>query len=139
MKSVRRCGTVFAVLLGMTVGMVTAQERRQGAGGPPPYDPKAEVTISGTVEGTETIAPPDRPEQTILLLTVDSKPYAIFLGPTAWVSKQTVTFAKGAAVEVVGNTGFKYNGRPAMQPRTVKAGNRTLTLRAADGKPMWQS
>ena len=128
---------VLPILMLLTVSVAGQEMRRQG--GPPPYNPKAEVTVNGTVIGTETITPPDRPEQTILLLTVDNAKLAVVVGPTDWVTKQKFEFAKGAAAQVVGNKGFVYRGTEAVQPRTVKVGTRTLEVRDASGKPAWES
>ena len=122
-------------LLVLSSAMI-AQERRQG--GPPPYDPKREVTITGTVVGLETITPPDRPEQTILMLTVDDAPLAIFVGPSDWIAKQNFAFTKGASAQVVGMTGFRYDGKAAVTPRTVKIGTRTLVVRDEAGLPAWE-
>jgi hypothetical protein len=121
--------------------MVGAQEMRRqpGAGGPPPYDLKAEVTITGTVVGTETLRPPDRPEQTVLLLTVEGGKLGVFLGPTEWLAKQKFPFTQGAEVKVLANTGYRYPGGAAVQPRTITLGKRTLTVRNAEGIPMWES
>jgi hypothetical protein len=134
-SNTRRMLPMLAVLLLSTVP--SAQERRQG--GPPPYDPKTEVTMSGTVVGLETITPGDRPEQMILILTVDDAPLAVFVGPSAWVSKQRFAFTKGATAEVVGMKGFRYDGKAAVTPRMVKIGAKTLTIRDAAGKPAWET
>jgi len=116
-----------------------AQMRRQpGTSGPPPYDLKAEVTVTGTVVGTETLTPPDRPELTMLLLTVKGEKVGVFVGPTEWVVKQRFDFTKGAEAQVLANTGFRYPGGPAIQPRTIKIGKRTLTVRDANGAPLWE-
>ena len=125
----------FLALALMVTSTLGAQERREG--GPPPYDPSKEVTVSGTVTGTETIEVPDG-TRVILMLTVNAAPLGVILGPEAWVLKQGVAFTKGATVQVVGLTGYRYNSSPAMQPRTVKVGAKTLTLRDATGKPLWE-
>jgi hypothetical protein len=130
--------SMFACMVLLSAA-ASAQMRRQGGeGGPPPYDPKAEVTFTGTVIGTETITPADRPEQTILLLTVDAGKLGVFVGPTDWVAKQKFAFTRGAEAQVVGNTGFRYAGGPAIQPRIVKIGKLTLEVRDETGTPMWQ-
>ena len=105
-----RIASMFACVLLLTIPALAQMRRQGGEGGPPPYDRQAEVTITGTVIGTETITPPDRPEQTILLLTVDGGKLGVFLGPTEWVAKQKFAFTKGANAQVVGNTGFRYGG-----------------------------
>src|SRR5687768_15240334 len=74
--TMRVMSRVLPILMLLTVSVAGQEMRRQG--GPPPYNPKAEVTANGTVIGTETITPPDRPEQTILLLTVDNAKLAVF-------------------------------------------------------------
>ena len=40
--------------------------------------------------------------------------------------------------EVLANTGFRYPGGPAVQPRAIKIGKRTLTVRDAAGTPLWE-
>lgn len=127
--------TIAPVQADVGRGEPRAQERRQS--GPPPYDLKAEVTVTGTVIGTETLSPPDRPEQTILLLTVKGEKLGVFLGPSEWFAKQKFAITKGAEAQVLANTGFRYPGGAAVQPRTVKIGKQTLTLRDATGTPMW--
>lgn len=112
-----------------------AQERRQG--GPPPYDPAKEVTVSGVVKGIDTIEVADG-KRSILVLTVNNENLGVLLGPETWVQKQGMAFAAGARVEVVGLTGYRYNGGSAIMPRTVKTGSKTLKLRDETGKPLWE-
>ncbi len=135
MVKTRNMAALVALALLMTTSL-SAQERRQG--GPPPYDPSSEVTVSGTVVGVETIEAGPGVKRVILTLTVDNAPLSVILGPDVWVEKQGVTFTKGATAQVVGLTGFRANGNPAMMPRTVKVGSKTLTLRDATGKPLWE-
>jgi hypothetical protein len=112
-----------------------AQERRAGG---PPYNPADEVTVSGTVVSVETFTPPDGQPRGVLNITVEGKPLAILLGPQEWFAAQRFTFEKGATVAVTGLTGSRLNSMPAMLPRMVKAGTRTLTIRNAKGVPMWE-
>jgi hypothetical protein len=133
MMKTRNAASLLALALMLTT-CLGAQERRQG--GPPPYDPSKEVTVSGVVKGMESIQVPDG-MRSILVLTVNNEPLGILLGPEAWVQKQGVTFAAGATVQVVGLTGYRYNGGSAMMPRTVKVGAKTLTLRDETGKPLF--
>ena len=134
MRILRNAAPVLALALVVT-SVVGAQERR--AGGPPPYDLSQEVTVSGVVKGMETIEVPNG-KRSILVLTVNNESLGIILGPQEWVQKQGVAFAAGATVQVVGLTGYRYDGGPAMMPRTVKAGAKTLKLRDDAGKPLWE-
>ena len=134
MVKIRQMASLFALALTMTT-CLGAQERRQG--GPSPYDPSKEVTVSGVVKGMEAIEVADG-KRAILVLTVNNESLGIILGPEPWVQKQGVAFAAGASVQVVGLTGYRYNGGSAMMPRTVKVGSKTLTLRDTSGKPLWE-
>jgi hypothetical protein len=133
MLKIRNVAPVLALVL--LTSSLAAQERRQG--GPAPYDPSKEVTVSGVVKGMESIEVPDG-KRAILVLTVNNENVGILLGPEPWVQKQGVTFAPGAKVEVVGLTGFRFNGGSAVMPRTVKVGTKILTVRDATGKPLWE-
>ena len=132
MVKIQKVATLFALALMMTT-CLGAQERRQG--GAPPYDPSKEVAVAGVVKGMESIEVPDG-KRSILVLTVNSEPLGILLGPETWVQKQGATFAPGAKVQVVGLTGYRFNGGSAMMPRTVKVGSKTLTVRDATGKAL---
>jgi hypothetical protein len=134
MVKTRNAATLFALALMLTT-CLGAQERRSG--GPPPYDVASEVTVTGTVMGVETVEVGPGVKRVILKITVDNAPLGVILGPDGWVEKQGVTFAKGVTAQVVGLTGFRYEGGSAMMPRMVKVGSKTLTLRDATGKPLW--
>jgi hypothetical protein len=134
----RRSFTSLIALALMVPAILAAQERRTG-GGPaaaPPYDLAAEKVVIGKIVGTDTLAPPDREPVMYLTITADNAPLNVILGPAEWVKKQGFTFTPGAAAEVTGATGFRLNG-PAMLARSVKVGAKTLALRDAKGKPMW--
>ena len=134
MVKTRNAAALFALALMLTT-CLGAQERRSG--GPPPYDVASEVTVSGTVVGVETLEAGPGVKRVILTLTVDNAPLAVILGPDVWVEKQGFAFTKGATAQVVGLTGYRANSNPAMMPRLVKVGSKTLTLRDATGKPLW--
>jgi len=136
----KRTGRVLSGLIALTLvsAPVSGQERRAAAGGPPPYNIAREVTVTGTVIGTEVIEPGDRPPMTVLTLTVSKAEFGVFLGPADWVSKQNFAFTKGAAAQVTGMTGFKFKGLDAVTARTVKVGTKTLELRDATGKAKWE-
>lgn len=127
---------VFVSCLCLVVGsLLHAQERRAGG---PPYNPADEVTVSGTVVNVDTFTPPDNVARAVLNITVDGKPLAILVGPQEWFAAQRFSFEKGAAVQVTGLTGSRLNSMPAMLPRLVKVGTRTLTIRNPKGVPMWE-
>ncbi len=126
---------VCGALMLSACAVASAQERRQA--GPPPYDRAKETTVTAVVRGVESSQPPQGPAQAILMVTYKDAPLAVFLGPDAWFKSQSVSFKEGAAVEVTGLQGARYNGNPAMMPRTIKVGTRVLELRDAEGNPKW--
>lgn len=128
---------VLSVCLCVVLGIsLSAQERRASG---PPYDPSGEVTVSGVADGIETFAVPDGQVISLLNVTVEGKPLVIILGPQRWFSEQRFSVEKGTAVQVTGLTGRRVNSKPAMLPRLVKAGSRTLTVRNEKGLPVWEA
>lgn len=127
---------VMSVCLCLVFGSWLHAQERRAAG--PPYNPEEEVTVAGVVVGVENFTLPDGVVHVALNITVEGKPLAVMLGPQQWFGTQRFTFEKDAAVQVTGLTGRRLNSRPAMLPRVVKVGTRTLTIRNPKGIPMWE-
>lgn len=120
----------------LAAAAVTAQERRQG--GPQPYNFDNEITMTGSVVSLDTVTPPDgAAEQAVLMINAEGGALGVFMGPSAWLAKQGVSFPKNAEVEVTGMRGARFNGNPALLGRVVKIGTKTVTLRDAKGQPLW--
>jgi hypothetical protein len=136
MWTTRRLAFVIALTLSMPLA-AGAQERRQG--GPPPYDLAGEKTVSGTIVGTDSIAPPNRSPMMYLTVTVDGSRLQIILAPEDWMKKQEFAFKAGSTVEITGVPGFRLNSEPAMMARKLKSGSQTLEVRDAQGKPRWEA
>lgn len=134
MKNIRRTALLIVIALTMT-SLAQAQQRRQG--GPPPYDPTKEVTVSGVITETQVIEAPGA-TRLVLVMTVEGKTVGVILGPVDWTQKQNFAFPVGATAQVVGQTGFRFNSGPAMSPRLVKIGSKTLTLRDGTGQALWE-
>ena len=129
---------VIALALLLTTAGLLAQERRQGpAASGPAYDPKQETTVTGVVGRSYTIQGRNA-EQMILSVSANGAPLELILGPADFVKQQNFTFTEGAKLEIVGIAGFQVNGEPAMLTRSIKTGAKTLTLRDATGKPVWE-
>jgi hypothetical protein len=102
------------------------------------YNPATETTVKGTVEEVKQIQGGPRSGQggTHLILKTDKETLEVHLGPTTFLEKQKFTFAKGDQIEVIGSR-VKINGADALLAREVKKGDKTLTLRNAQGVPAW--
>ncbi len=113
---------------------------QQGVGGrnaqAPRYDPSAEITIKGTIELVKQVSHSGAWAGTHLTLKADQGTFDVHVGPTAYLTKNQMTFAKGDNIEVTGAK-VKYEGADAVLAREVKKGDKTLTLRNAAGIPQW--
>ena len=131
--TVKHVGPSLLALFVMTA-IVGAQERRQG--GPPPYEPSVEKTVTATMGKTFTM--PVGEGNLILETTVDGKTMHVIMGPPQYIKEQKFTFKEGTKVEVTGMPGFRVNSEPAMLARKLQAGKETLTLRDESGEPKWK-
>ena len=101
------------------------------------YDPTTETTVKGTVEEVKQISGHrDGPGGTHLILKTDKETLEVHLGPTSFLEQEKFTFAKGDQIEVIGSK-VKVGGADALLAREVKKGDKTLTLRNAQGVPAW--
>ena len=121
-----------------TLGVATAlAQRGMGQGSGRMYNPATETTVKGTVEEVKQI-PSARGASsgTHLILKTDKETLKVHLGPTAFLEKEKFTFAKGDQIEITGSK-VKIGGADALLAREVKKGDKTLTLRNAQGVPAW--
>lgn len=138
MKRMSFPGVLMIAIAVLTLGAASAlaqHGRGQGAGRM--YDPATETTVKGTVEEVKQI-PGQRggPGGTHLMLKTDKETLEVHLGPTAFLEKEKFTFAKGDQIEVTGSK-VKIGAADALLAREVKKGDKTLTLRNAQGVPVW--
>ena len=100
------------------------------------YDPKAEVTLSGSVEDVQQQAGQYGWSGTHLMLKADGQAVEAHLGPSSYVNGSGFAFRKGDQVQVVGSK-VKMNGKDVLLAREVSKDGKTLILRNAQGVPMW--
>ncbi len=129
-----RKALVAAIAAGALISVAAmAQGRRNRARG---YDPATEVTVTGKVEEVQQISRNGGWGGTHLTLKTKDETLDVHLGPSAFVADQGFTFAKGDQLEVTGSK-TAYAGKGALVARTVKKGDKTLTLRDSSGIPLW--
>jgi DNA/RNA endonuclease YhcR with UshA esterase domain len=113
---------------------------QQGGGGrsaqAPLYDPSTEITLKGSIEVVKQVSRSGAWTGTHLTLKADQGTFDVHVGPTTYLTKNQMTFAKGDNIEVTGAK-VKYEGADAVLAREVKKGDKTLTLRNAAGIPQW--
>ena len=109
------------------------------------YDPNAVVTVQGQVEKVETRSRPARPgmanqpgrEVQILFLKTDQGTMLVHLGPVKFLEQQQFTPKVGDTLAVTG-TKMNTGKRDVILAAEVKSGGKTVTLRDAQGNPLWR-
>lgn len=128
-----RIPALALALLGLGVAQAAGQAGHDSS---MRYDVKMEVTLDGTVEDVMQVPGASAMSGTHLSLKTQSETIHVHLGPTQFVNKQGITFAKGDSVAVTGSR-IKGDGFEAILARTVKRGNKVITLRDKNGMPRW--
>jgi len=102
------------------------------------YDPKTVVTVQGQVESLETAAAQGRqgPAQQLRLKTAAGT-VLVHLGPAAALAQQNFAPKVGDTLIITGSKLTTGQGLVILAAE-VKAGEKTITLRDAQGRPTWQ-
>jgi hypothetical protein len=100
------------------------------------YDPKAEVTVKGTVEEVLQYPGKGSSSGTHLMLKASEGILDVHVGPSWFLSQQKIEFAKGNEIEVTGSK-VKVNGKDTVIAREIKKDEKVITLRNAQGIPEW--
>ncbi len=129
-------GGLALVLLILTASSIHGQRGRMGH-----YDPKAEITIQGTIEKLDRMdhrnmaGMPGMGMGVHLTVKSGTEKTEVHVGPAAFVEK-SMTFKEGDTVEVVGSK-VSMMGRTALIAREVKTDGKVLKLRDENGAPLW--
>lgn len=128
---------VAVALVGLVAPCAIAQPMGQIT---PRYDKSTEITVRGTVENVIQMTGnnPRRMPGTHLTLKTDTGAVLVFLGPSSYLEQKHFTLAKGDKIEVIGSRN-NLPGGEAIMAREVKKGEKVLTLRGADGTPLWMT
>jgi sporulation protein YlmC with PRC-barrel domain len=104
------------------------------------YDPEKEETISGQVIGIETSAPMPgmAPGMQMLVQTDDGQSTRVQVGPVWYLERQDLDMQKNTHVQVTGARA-EIDGQPVLMAREVQFDGQVITLRDAQGVPMWSS
>jgi DNA/RNA endonuclease YhcR with UshA esterase domain len=129
-----RKALVATIAAGTLVSLTAAAQGRRNR--VTRYDPATEITVTGTIEAVQQVSRSGAWGGTHLKLKTKDETLDVHLGPSKFVADKGFTFEKGDKVEVTGSK-IKYDGKYALVARTVKKGDKTLTLRDASGVPLW--
>jgi hypothetical protein len=103
-------------------------------GGRAVWDASAVTQVQGKVEEVQAVGPAGH--GTHLVLSVGSDRLEVMVGPSGWLSEQGMTIEKGDDLEVKGAR-LDRRGTTVMVAQELSKGDRTVTLRDADGTPRW--
>ena len=126
-------GAVLLLLGGIAVVSQAQTQPRKHA---PMYDPATEVTVKGTIEEVKQVTGRHGWGGTHLILKTDAEALDVHVGPSWFLSREKMEFAKGDEIEVVGSK-ITYQDAPALLAREITKGEQKLTLRDAQGIPVW--
>jgi sporulation protein YlmC with PRC-barrel domain len=104
------------------------------------YDPAQEETISGQVVRIETSAPMPgmAPGMQMLVQTDDGQSTRVQVGPAWYLERQDLGIQANTHVQVTGARA-EIDGQPVLMAREVQFDGQVVTLRDAQGMPMWGS
>lgn len=132
--------SLLLALMAVTFGLAfpaTALAQGQGRGmGMPNYNPQTEVSVKGTVEDVQQQQGRHGWMGTHLLLKTDSGTMDVHVGPSAYITENHFSFAKGDAIEVIGSK-VTIQDKEALLARQIVKEGKTLVLRNAQGIPEW--
>jgi len=101
------------------------------------YDVKTVETISGEILSVDKFNPQKGMSAGIhLKVKTDKETISVHLGPVWYMEKQDVKLSPKDKIEVKGSR-ITFEGKPAIIAAEVKKGDEILTLRDANGVPMW--
>ncbi len=104
------------------------------------YDAAKEQTISGQIVSIETSAPMSgmAPGMQMLVQTDDGKSTRVQVGPVWYLERQDLDLKENTRVQVTGARA-EIEGQPVLMARDVQFDGQVITLRDAQGMPMWSS
>lgn len=135
--------TIFAFALAADA-LAQQGKMRQGGGGWGPgtpygrmYNPQTVETITGEVVSVDKITPIKGMSYGIhILVKTDKETIAVHLGPGWYIENQDVEIAREDKIDVKGSR-ITFEGKPTLIAAEVKKGDEVLTLRDANGVPVW--
>ena len=105
----------------------------------PRYDTSTVETIVGTIVRVDTIRamPGARGAGLHVLVRAGRDTIPVHLGPAAYLASRSVTLAAGAPVTVRGSR-VVWQERPVLIAAELRSGKTAVTLRDAQGLPLWR-
>ncbi len=107
----------------------------RGRHGPRMFDPKSVTTVQGDVVSVDTVEG-RRGQGVHLTLAMGSEKLLVVLGPSFYLEQQPTKVTQGDRIEVKGSR-ITWGDQPVLVAQEIKKGSEVLTLRDAEGIPLW--
>jgi hypothetical protein len=124
------------VMLFMGLVVVSRAQTTAARKSAPMYDPATEVTMKGSIEAIKQLIGPQSWAGTHLSLKTDKETIDVHVGPSWFLTQNKISFTKDDQIEVTGSR-VKFENSDALIAREIKKGDKTITLRNAQGIPVW--
>ncbi len=124
---------VFATGIGSLVRAQTTAPPPRPA---PRYNAATEITVKGTVEAVNQVTGARGWAGTHLQLKTENATFDVHVGPSWFLAKNNMSFAKDDQIEVTGSK-VKFGDADALLAREITKGDKKLVLRNEQGFPVW--
>lgn len=104
----------------------------------PVYDPATVVNVPGIVASVKRVPPGSLLAGVHLMVKSKTGTFDVYLGPSDFLKFLKVSFPVGDQIEVTGSK-VKLGNADVILTRKVNDGYALVTLRDANGAPVWQS
>jgi hypothetical protein len=127
----------LAAMVAVTLAAAPAlAQGPKGGGMGPRYDKTTETTVTGTVDEVQSHQGRGGGTGLHLALKTEAGVLNVHVGPTTWLTEHNYAFSKGDVLQVTGSK-VQMNGGDAFIAREIRKGDAIMTLRTADGVPLW--
>ena len=101
------------------------------------YDPAAEITLSGTIQHAVSFAAPDGSVGVHFDFKTPTGIVNVHVAPAMFIGQQNFWFFADDRLEIVGVQALIDENNSFIARSITKDDGKTLTLRRADGTPVW--
>jgi|SRR5579864_716 len=102
----------------------------------PIYNPATEITVKGSVEAVNQQTSAQGWGGTHIILKTEKETFDVHVGPSWFLTEHNFSLAKGDQIEVTGSK-VTIGDTDALVAREIKKGEKSVTLRNAQGVPAW--
>lgn len=132
------CAALAVCVILVADPAAAARKRRATQPVAPAYDTRSEVTVRGTVDDVlESVLASWRTAAQRIVVATDEGPVTVELAPSSFLKARYFSCVRGDTVELVGSRVPAAKGEFVVLARELRRRGASLTLRDAEGRPVW--